>query len=46
MINIGTMTIVQSDDYPAAARVIKDLFRLTPQAATGPVAFYPGNVML
>jgi hypothetical protein len=26
----GTMTLVQSDDYPVAARVIKDLFQLSP----------------
>jgi hypothetical protein len=26
----GAMTLVQSDDYPVAARVIKDLFQLSP----------------
>ncbi len=41
------MTLVQSDDYPVAARVIKDLFQLSPQAVTPTLAsFAPGNVML
>ncbi len=42
----GTMNIVQSDNYPVAACAIKDLFHLTPQAATSLVAFPSGNVML
>jgi hypothetical protein len=40
------MTIVQSNDYPVAARAIKDLFRLTPQAATNPGVFTQGNIRL
>jgi hypothetical protein len=42
----GTMTIVQSNNYPVAARVIKDLFQLTPQTVANPGAFAQGNVML
>jgi hypothetical protein len=42
----STMTIVQSNDYPVATRAIKDLFQLTPQAATNPGVFTQGNVML
>jgi hypothetical protein len=43
----GAMTLVQSDDYPVAARVIKDLFQLSPQAVAPTFASYaPGNVML
>ncbi len=43
----GTMTLVQLDDYRVAARVIKDLFQLSPQAvAPSLAAFAPGNVML
>ncbi len=44
----GTMTIVQSDEYPVAAHAIKvkDLLQLTPQAATSPAVFPPGNAML
>jgi hypothetical protein len=43
----GTMTLVQSDDYPVAAHVIKDLFQLSPQAVAPSLAsFPPGNVML
>jgi hypothetical protein len=40
------MAIVKSTDYPVAARAIKDLFHLTPQAATNPGNFPHGNVML
>jgi hypothetical protein len=43
----GTMTLVQSDDYTVAARVIKDLFQLSPQAIAPTLASYaPSNVML
>jgi hypothetical protein len=43
----GAMTSVQSDDYPVAARVINDLFQLSPQAfAPSLASFAPGNVML
>ncbi len=42
----GAMTLVQSDDYPVAARVIKDLFQLSPQAIAPTFASYaPSNVM-
>jgi hypothetical protein len=41
------MTLVQSDNHPVAARVIKDLFQLSPQAVTPTLASYaPSNVML
>jgi hypothetical protein len=41
------MTLVQSDDYPVAARVIKDLFQLSSQAIAPTLVFYaPSNVML
>jgi hypothetical protein len=41
------MTLVQSDDYLAAARVIKDLFQLSPQAIAPTLASYAqSNVML
>jgi hypothetical protein len=41
----GAMTLVQSDDYPVAARVIKDLFQLSPQAFAPTLASYaPSNV--
>ncbi len=41
------MTLVQSDDYPVAAHVIKDLFQLSPQAIALTLASYsPSNVML
>jgi hypothetical protein len=41
------MTLVQSDGYPVAARVIKDLFQLSPQVVAPTLAsFAPGNVML
>jgi hypothetical protein len=43
----GAMTLVQSDNYPVAARVIKDLFQLSPQAVAPTLASYaPDNVML
>ena len=44
----GTMTLVQSDDYPAAARVVKSLFQVGTQSIA-PMAQSPfpsGNVML
>jgi hypothetical protein len=44
--SFGIMTIVQSEDYPVAAGAIKDLFRLTPQAAKNPGISPQGNVML
>jgi hypothetical protein len=38
-------TLVQSDNYPVAARVIKDLFQLSPQAVAPTLTSYaPGNV--
>jgi hypothetical protein len=41
------MTLVQSDDYPVAAHVIKDLFQLSPQAIAPTLTSYaPSNVML
>ncbi len=40
------MTIVQSNNYPLAARAIKDLFQLTPHAAMIPGVFPQGNVKL
>jgi hypothetical protein len=43
----GAMTLVQFDNYPVAARVIKDLFQLSPQAVAPTLPSYaPGNVML
>jgi hypothetical protein len=43
----GAMTLVQSDNYLVAARVIKDLFQLSPQVvALTLTSFAPGNVML
>jgi hypothetical protein len=43
----GAMTLVQSDDYLVAARVIKDLFQLSPQAFALTLASYaPSNVTL
>jgi hypothetical protein len=43
----GAMTLVQSDDYPVATCVIKDLFQLSPQAFALTLASYaPSNVML
>jgi hypothetical protein len=43
----GAMTLVQLDDYPVAAHVIKDLFQLSPQAVAPALASYtPSNVML
>jgi hypothetical protein len=41
------MTLVQSDDYPVAACVIKDLFQLSPQAFAPTLASYArSNVTL
>jgi hypothetical protein len=41
------MTLVQSENYPVAACVIKDLFQLSPQTVALTFASYaPGNVML
>jgi hypothetical protein len=41
------MTLVQSDDYPVTAHVIKDLFQLSPQAIAPTLTSYaPSNVML
>jgi hypothetical protein len=43
----GTMTLVQSDDYPVAAYIIKDLLQLIPQVVAPSLAsFSPYNVML
>jgi hypothetical protein len=43
----GTMTLVQLDNYPVAAHVIKDLFQLSPQVVAPTLASYaPSNVML
>jgi hypothetical protein len=43
----GAMTMIQSDDYPVAAHVIKDLFKLSPQAFAPTFASYaPSNVTL
>jgi hypothetical protein len=43
----SAMTSVQSDNYLVAARVIKDLFQLSPQAVAPTLASYaPGNVIL
>jgi hypothetical protein len=42
----GAMTLVQSDNYPVAAHVIKDLFQLSPQVVAPTLAsFAPGNLM-
>jgi hypothetical protein len=44
---LGAMTLVQSDNYPVEAHVIKDLFQLSPQADTPTLVSYaPDNVML
>ncbi len=41
------MTLVQSDDYPVAAHVIKDIFQLSPQAIAPTLSSYaPSDVML
>ncbi len=41
------MPLVQSDNYPVAAHVIKDLFQLSPQAVAPTFASNaPGNVVL
>jgi hypothetical protein len=43
----GAMTLVQSDDYPIAAHVIKDLFQISPQTIVLSLASYAlSNVML
>jgi hypothetical protein len=43
----GAMTLVQMDDYPVAARLINDLFQISPQVVTPTLTSYaPGNVML
>ncbi len=43
----GAMTIVQLDDHPVAAHVIKDLFQFSPQMIAPTLASYaPSNVML
>jgi hypothetical protein len=43
----GAMTNVQSDDYPLAARVLKEIFQLSPQILTPTLPSFPsGNVML
>jgi hypothetical protein len=43
----GAMTLVQSDDYLVAARVIKDFLQLSPQAFALTLASYtPSNVTL
>ncbi len=43
----SAMTFVQSDNYPVAAHVIKDLFQLSPQVVTLTLASYAlSNVML
>jgi hypothetical protein len=41
----GAMTLVQPDNYPVAAHIIKDLFQLSPQAVALTLASYaPSNV--
>jgi hypothetical protein len=41
------MTLVQLDDYPVTAHVIKDLFQLSPQVVAPTLnSFDPSNVML
>jgi hypothetical protein len=43
----GAMTLVQLDNYPVAAYVIKELFQLSPQGVAPTLASYaPVNVML
>jgi hypothetical protein len=43
----GAITLVQLDEYPVTAHVIKDLFQLSPQEITPTLASYaPSNVML
>ncbi len=43
----GAMTLVQLDDYPVTASVIKDLFQLSPQAIAPTLASCaPSNVMV
>jgi hypothetical protein len=36
----GAMTLVQSDDYPATACIIRDLIELNPQTVTPSLASY------
>jgi hypothetical protein len=41
------MTNVQSDDYPLAACILKEIFQLSPQILTPTLPSFPsGNVML
>jgi hypothetical protein len=42
----GAMTLVQSDDYPVAARFIKNLFQLSPQAIAPTLVLFhiPGDI--
>ena len=43
----GAMTNVQSDDYPLVARVLKEIFQLSPQILAPSLPSFPtGNVML
>jgi hypothetical protein len=43
----SAMALVQSDNYPVAARVIKDIFQLSPQAVAPTLTSYaPSNVTL
>ena len=43
----GAMTNVQSDNYPLAARVLKEIFQLSPQILTPTLPSFPsGNIML
>ncbi len=40
------MTLVQSDEYPVAACVIKDLFQLSPQAVAPSLASFPPKIIM
>jgi hypothetical protein len=43
----GAMINVQPDDYPLAARVLKEIFQLSPQILVPPLPSFPtGNVLL
>jgi hypothetical protein len=42
----GAMTLVQSDEYPVAACVIKDLFQLSPQAVAPSLASFPPKIIM
>jgi hypothetical protein len=43
----GTMTNVQSDNYSLAARVLNEIFQLSPQILAPTLPSFPsGNVML